>query len=186
MDIGEITGEWTYDKLPKNIVIGRDCFFERRETFDRFRSKCDPGLVFGDRVRVYTWTTFNVEPTGMLSIDDDSILVGAIFMCAEHISIGKRVVISYNVTIADSDFHPLDAEERKQDAVANAPGGDRSRRPKVVSQPVTIADDVWIGIGAIILKGVCIGAGARIGAGAVVASDVPPGATVAGNPARGR
>jgi len=70
----------------------------------------------------------------MLSIDDDSISWGHLYVCA-HISIGKRVVISYNVTIADSDFHPLDAEERKQDAVANAPGGDRSRRPKVVSQP---------------------------------------------------
>jgi len=183
MDIGELTGDWPYQQLPRNIRIGHDCFFERRETFDRFRSECDPGLVFGDRVRIYTWTTFNVEPTGALSIGDDSILVGAIFMCAERISVGKRVVISYNVTIADSDFHPIDFESRKQDAIANAPGGDRSKRPAIVSKPVTIGDDVWIGIGAIILKGVRIGDGARIDAGAVVTSDVPSGATVSGNPA---
>jgi acetyltransferase-like isoleucine patch superfamily enzyme len=183
MDIGDITGDWSYDKLPKNIRIGRDCFFERRETFDRFRSECDPGLVLGDRVRIYTWTTFNVEPTGALFIGDDSILVGAVFMCAERILVGKRVVISYNVTIADSDFHPIDFESRKQDAIANAPGGDRSRRPPIVSKPVTIGDDVWIGIGAIILKGVRIGDGARVDAGAVVTSDVPSGATVSGNPA---
>jgi 2,3,4,5-tetrahydropyridine-2,6-dicarboxylate N-succinyltransferase len=50
--------------------------------------------------------------------------------------------------------------------------------------PVVIEDDAWIGIGAIVLKGVRIGAGARVGAGAVVARDVPAGASVEGNPAR--
>ena len=41
-----------------------------------------------------------------------------------------------------------------------------------------------IGSGATILGGVRIGRGALVGAGAVVTSDVPPGATVVGNPAR--
>jgi acetyltransferase-like isoleucine patch superfamily enzyme len=41
-----------------------------------------------------------------------------------------------------------------------------------------------IGTGAVILGGIEIGARATIGAGAVVTRDVPPGATVAGNPAR--
>jgi len=134
-------------------------------------------------VQIYTWTTFNIEPAGFVEIGDDSILVGPVFMCAERISVGRRVVISYNVTIADADFHPLDPEARKEDAIANAPQGDRRRRPPFVSRPVVIEDDVWIGIGAIILKGVRIGSGARIGAGAVVTSDVPAGTAVAGNPA---
>ena len=94
------------------------------------------------------------------------------------------MVVSYNVTIADSDFHPRDPEARKQDALANAPQGDKSHRPAVIAKPVLIEDDAWIGIGAIILKGVRIGRGARVGAGAVVTKDVPAGATVAGNPAR--
>lgn len=184
MDIGEITGHWTYRNLPANIRIGSNCFFERRDSFDRFRSQQNPGLVLGDRVRVYTWTAFNIEPTGSVEIGDDSVLVGAVIMCAERIVLGRRVIVSYNVTIADSDFHPTDPSLRVQDAIANSPNGDRSRRPHVVARPVILGDDVWIGIGAIILKGVHIGAGARIGPGAVVTSDVPAGCKVFGNPAQ--
>lgn len=183
-DPGPVTGNWDYGSLPANIRVGSDCWIERRDTFGSFRSQQNPGLVLGDRVHVYTWSTFNVEPTGSMEIGDDTILVGPVFMCAERISVGRRVVISYQVTIADSDFHPIDPNERKRDAVANAPFGDRSKRPSYLSRPVVIEDDAWIGISAIILKGVHVGRGARIGAGAVVTSDVPPGAMVIGNPAQ--
>lgn len=184
MNISEITGDWDYRTLPLNIVIGKDCWIERKDSFARYRSTRNPGLIIGDRVKVFTWTTFNVEPQGKIEIGDDSVLVGAIFMCADHIRIGNRVTISYHVTIADTDFHPKEPELRKQDAIANAPQGDRSRRPEVETKPVVVEDDVAIGIGAIILKGVRIGKGARIYAGSVVTSDIPAGATVEGNPAR--
>lgn len=184
MDVREIIGAWDYAKLPANVHVGEECFLERRESFARFRSARDPGLTLGKKVRVYTWTTFNVEPSGAIEVGEDSVLVGAIFMCVERISIGKRVVVSYNVTIADSDFHPRDPKLRKQDAIANAPQGDRTHRPPILARPVVIEDDVWIGIGAIVLKGVRIGKGARLGAGAVVTSDVPAGASVIGNPAQ--
>jgi len=41
-----------------------------------------------------------------------------------------------------------------------------------------------LGSGVVVMGGVRIGAGALVGAGAVVTRDVPPGATVAGVPAR--
>jgi acetyltransferase-like isoleucine patch superfamily enzyme len=50
--------------------------------------------------------------------------------------------------------------------------------------PTRVGQGASIGSGATILCGVTIGAGALIGAGAVVTKDVPPGATVAGVPAR--
>jgi acetyltransferase-like isoleucine patch superfamily enzyme len=184
MDVAEITGTWDYATLPANVRVGVGCFLERKDSFRRFRSTRDPGLILGDRVTVYTWTEFNVEPTGLLEVGDDTTLVGAVFMCAEHVRIGKRVTVSYNVTIADSDFHPRDPESRRRDAVANAPFGDKSLRPPLVTRPVVIEDDVWIGIGAIILKGVRLGCGARVAAGAIVTADVPAGGAVAGNPAR--
>ena len=182
--MAEITGTWDYATLPANVRVGAGCFLERKDSFRRFRSTRDPGLVLGDRVTAYTWTEFNVEPTGLLEVGDDTTLVGAVFMCAEYIRIGKGVVVSYNVTVADCDFHPRDPELRKRDAVANAPFGDRSGRPPLVARPVVIDDGAWVGIGAIILKGVRVGAGARVAAGAVVTADVPAGAVVAGNPAR--
>jgi acetyltransferase-like isoleucine patch superfamily enzyme len=184
MDLKEITGEWDYRSLPANVQLGAGCFIERKESFRRFRSTRQPGLRLGSNVIVYTWAEFSVEPEGEITVGDDAVLVGPVFMCAGRISVGRRVVISYQVTIADSDFHPLDRASRRKDALANARGGDPRLRPPVESRPVVIEDDVWIGIGAIVLKGVRIGRGARIAAGAVVTRDVPEGATVAGNPAR--
>lgn len=181
--LDDITGKWDYTTAPANVRIGDGCFVERRASLARFRSSRVPGLVLGDRVRVYTWTEFNVEPEGLLEVGDDTTLVGAVFMCAQHIAIGRRVVVSYNVTIADSDFHPHDPAARRLDAIANRPGSDKAHRPRLQSRPVRIGDDVWIGIGAILLKGITVGAGARIAAGAVVTRDVPAGARVAGNPA---
>ena len=179
------TDVWDDSPLPSNVRIGERCYLERtRHTFARFKSTREPGLRLGNGVRAYHGTTFSVEAEGSVEVGDDSILAGVIFMCAERITLGKCVVASYNVTIADSDFHPIDPKQRRRDAVANAPGGERSRRPPFVSAPVVVEDGAWIGIGAIILKGVRIGDGARIGAGATVTRDVPSGGAVAGNPAR--
>ena len=47
-----------------------------------------------------------------------------------------------------------------------------------------IGNNVWIGMNAIVLKGVTIGENSIIAAGAVVTKDVPPNTVVAGNPAR--
>jgi acetyltransferase-like isoleucine patch superfamily enzyme len=52
------------------------------------------------------------------------------------------------------------------------------------ARPVRIEMGAWIGFGACILPGVIVGRGAIVAARAVVCSNVPPGATVAGNPAR--
>lgn len=49
---------------------------------------------------------------------------------------------------------------------------------------VTIGNDVWIGVRAIILGGKTIGDGAVIAAGAIVTKNVPPYAVVAGVPAK--
>jgi acetyltransferase-like isoleucine patch superfamily enzyme len=62
--------------------------------------------------------------------------------------------------------------------------GPEGRRADLVERPTIIEDGVWIGAHVTVLKGVRIGRGAVVGAGSVVTRDVPPGVTVAGNPAR--
>lgn len=54
----------------------------------------------------------------------------------------------------------------------------------VLAGGVRMGDRGWVGAGATVLPGVTIGADAVVGAGAVCVKDVPPGTTVAGNPAR--
>jgi acetyltransferase-like isoleucine patch superfamily enzyme len=169
-------------ELPDNVVVGRDCRLEWGDAFRRYRSTREPGLVIGDRVQIFTWTMFSLERDGQVTVGDDAVLVGALVMCASTVTIGRRVVVSYNVSIADSDFHPMDPELRRVDARACAPIAPIGERPPLVSAPVHIEDDAWLGIGCMVLKGTTIGAGARVAPGTVVSRDVPPGAHVEGNP----
>lgn len=95
------------------------------------------------------------------------------FRSAESIRIGRHCLIAGSVTIGDYDGHPLDAARRR--------AGETS--PAADVKPVEIGDDVWIGAGAVILKGVTIGSRSIVGTRAVVTKDVPPDTIVAGNPA---
>lgn len=69
------------------------------------------------------------------------------------------------------------------DASTNAALGIRFGQPSP-QQETVIEDDCFIGVGAIVLMGVRVGAGSIVGAGAVVTKDVEPGTIVAGNPAK--
>jgi acetyltransferase-like isoleucine patch superfamily enzyme len=86
--------------------------------------------------------------------------------------LGDRVLIGANVTLADTDFHPLTPEGRAADINAGK------------HAPIHISDDVFVGMNSLILKGVTIGQGSVVGAGSVVTRDVPARTIVAGNPAR--
>jgi acetyltransferase-like isoleucine patch superfamily enzyme len=106
----------------------------------------------------------------------DGTFVGHLcdFRIARSIRIGEHCLIAGGVTIADYDGHPVDAGSRRDGATS----------PLAEVRPVEIGDDVWIGHGAVILKGVNIGDRAVIGAHAIVTRDVPSDCIMAGNPAR--
>lgn len=64
---------------------------------------------------------------------------------------------------------------------------DLSRRideQKVVTSPIIIDDDVWVGANSVILAGVKIGKHCVIGAGSIVTKDIPDYTIAVGNPAR--
>ncbi|QRD53838.1 acyltransferase (plasmid) [Pseudosulfitobacter pseudonitzschiae] len=54
----------------------------------------------------------------------------------------------------------------------------------IITAPIIVEDNVWIGHGATVLKGVRIGTGSVIAAGAVVVRDVEPFSIVGGVPAK--
>jgi NDP-sugar pyrophosphorylase family protein len=118
-------------------------------------------------VTLSTWQADAVLQTGA-----NFAMTGGTICAAVRVEIGDNVNVGANSTIMDTDFHPLDPQQR---IMAPANGA---------SAPVVIEDNVFIGMNCIILKGVTIGRNSVVGAGSVVVQNVPPNVVVAGNPAR--
>ena len=180
-----IDQDWFSKPIPPGIVWGDGCYFETAQIFRFFRSRHNPGLVLGANCSCYSGCSFSIGKEGKCTVGDYTLLNGALVMAEELIEIGNYCIISWNVGIADSDFHPIDPVLRHQDAMAISPfGANRPPRPPIATAPVRIKDNVLIGMGAVILKGVTIGENSVVAAGAIVTKSVPPNVVVAGNPAK--
>jgi acetyltransferase-like isoleucine patch superfamily enzyme len=124
-------------------------------------------------------------PRARIEIGDrTSIGARSQISAALQISIGKYCFISTDVFIRDNNAHPTDPELRRKQFEQFKSRNYLDMLEDSDCAPVTIGDDVWIGLRVIILKGVTIGDGAIIAAGAVVTKDVPPMTIAAGNPAK--
>lgn len=130
--------------------------------------------LFLRRLDGWVWVRDNVTiwfPEGV-SIGGGSMIGENCFLDGySGLTIGRNVLVAHNASIIAEDH------------------GFASRRIPIRRQPKTkgpivIGDDVWVGCGARVLKGVTIGTGAIIGAGSVVTRDVPPYSIVGGIPAR--
>ena len=176
-------GRWANGELPANVRVGTNTLISGDYAFKRFRSPCNPALMIGAHCTM-DGVHFALGEEGRVEIGDYCYFTNAVLLCELELRIGSYVVIGWNAVIADTDFHPLAPAERIADAVACSPLGKGRPRPAIVSRPVIIEDDVWIGPNATILKGVRIGAGAFIEAGALLTRDVPPRSRVLGNPAQ--
>lgn len=111
---------------------------------------------------------------GSLFIGDNVGLSSTAIICYNSITIGNNVRIGGNTVIYDSDFHPLQVNER----IAYP-----EIKSNVRTFPVTIGNNVFIGGHSTILKGVNIGDNSVIGACSVVTKSVPSNEIWAGNPA---
>jgi acetyltransferase-like isoleucine patch superfamily enzyme len=179
-----VQDDWYPDPIPSNVEFGEGFYCESAQVFKKLRSKKPHAVVLGNHVSVYAGCSFAIGENGKCTVGDFTLLNGAIVMAEERIDIGSYCLISWGVGIADSDFHPLEPAQRLVDAQALAPFlKDRPPRPKLKTAPVKIGDNVWIGMNAVILKGVTIGDNSVVAAGAVVTKSVPANTIVAGNPA---
>ena len=179
----KIPGDWYNGVIPFNIIVGEHSMTDSSFCFKHFFSTLKTGMRIGTYVTLWR-TAISTEHHGYIEIGDYSFISNASIVCSDHVKIGSRVFIAGGVTIADSDFHPLDPAARIADTIALSPIGDSSRRPFVAARPIIIEDDVWIGYNATILKGVTIGAGSVIEPLALVRENVPPGSIMIGNPAK--
>lgn len=178
-----IEGDWYNGRVPKNIIAGTNTVFDSTNCFKNYHSCLAVGLKVGSNVTFWR-TSLAAEENACIEIGDYCYFANASIVCSEKISIGSRVFVAGGVTIADSDFHPIDPLLRMRDIIALSPIGDRYSRPPVEVKPVIIGDDVWVGMNSAILKGVTIGNGAVIEPGSVVLKDVIAGTRVSGNPAK--
>ena len=102
----------------------------------------------------------------------------------EAARIGKFCSIARQVVIGPGD-HDHSAVTTHPFPVSPSYGGIApSTKPQAQRAPPVIGNDVWIGINAIILRGVTIGDGAVVAANSVVTGDVEPYTVVGGVPAR--
>jgi len=183
-DIGQSRpGSWTHGVLPENAGVGENTIISGDLAFKRFNSTMRPGLIIGADSTMHG-VHFAVGPEGRIIIGDYCYFTDVVLLCELELCIGNYVVIGWNTTIADTDFHPIAPAERIADAIACSPLGKNLPRPAIARERVIIEDDVWIGPNVTILKGVHIGAGAFIEPGAMVVRDVPQRARVLGNPAQ--
>src|SRR5215210_8839004 len=176
--------DWWPHPIPESVAWGEGIYVETAQIFRFTRTKLRPGVVLGNHVSCYAGVSFSIGENASCKVGDFTLLNGALIMAEERIEIGKHCLISWNVGIADSDFHPLEPAQRIEDTLALAPYFEgRPQRPTLRTAPVIIKDNVWIGMAAVILKGVTIGENSVVAAGAIVSKDVPPNVVVAGNPA---
>jgi maltose O-acetyltransferase len=139
-------------------------------------------IAFGEAVELgwptspHFWTGYchleATRPGSVIELGDAVQLNNNAFLKSEGegIRIGERGLLGSDVKIFDSDFHELDPQRRR--------GG----TPKTAA--VELEENVFVGEGSIILKGVSIGRNSVIGAGSVVSSSIPADVIAAGNPAR--
>jgi len=153
--------------LYPGLSVGRDV---RIGPGVRFRVLNGAKLIIGDGTRIDA--NAEIHSDGYLSIGRDAYVgSGTIIVAAEKVAIGDDALIAAYVAIRDQD-HRTEL-------------GDRPFRLQgLETSPILIGNNVWLGTGTTILKGVMLGDNCVVGANSVVTRSVPSDTRVAGSPAR--
>lgn len=139
-------------------------------------------VLNSDKNNTNTALTFNCTLVcglkGLINIGDGTMLNGVSITSYEKVNIGSNCQIASSTLISDTDFHPISAIERYKESM-----GAKIDHNIVNKKEINIGNNVWVGWGSIILKGVTIGDNSIIAAGSVVVNDIPANVIAAGNPA---
>ena len=141
----------------------------------------------------YKWNHYNIGSNfhsgrGVFLWAKHNIVIGDNFYIGKHsiiecdVEIGNNVIIANKVSLAgryDHHFQQIGIPTRLATQIR-----DKDYNWKGLNHKIIIEDDVWIGVGCIILSGVKIGIGSILAAGSVLTRDMEPHTIYAGNPAR--
>lgn len=135
-------------------------------------------LKITDRGRLELGPSVNLCRGSEVTVQRGRIEIGArtfvgpwsTIVAIESVVIGDDVLIAERVTIRDQDHSIHDGAELSDSGFKIS--------------PVTIGPGVWVGAGAVVLRGVSVGRGAVIAANAVVTRNVEEYEIVGGVPAR--
>lgn len=123
-------------------------------------------------VGIYKKCSIAVKNNAILKIGKNCGFSGVSIFCSNKITIGNNVTCGGNVSIWDTDFHPINFKARRLNTIE-----------EIRNKPVEIGNDVFIGANSLILKGVVIGDRSVIAAGSVVTKSIPSSEIWGGNPA---
>ena len=160
---------YKFGKNAKIIIKGKlitndNCITNKRDTIIRIDDSGE--LLVRGRFSIFYGGDIIIFKNAKLELGSGFCNSNVKIRCSRNIKIGNNVAISHDVTIMDSDAHEVLYENY------------------LMTKPVIIGDNVWIGSRAIILKGVIIGNGAIVAAGSVVTRDIPDNCLAGGVPAK--
>lgn len=137
----------------------------------RVRLDVLPFNVFsmGKQSVIEDFSTIN-NGVGHVVIGDHS-LIGISNVIIGPVTIGNHIIIAQHVTISGLNHTYSDVTVPIS-------------QQKIITAPIVIGDNCWIGANAVITAGVTLGKHVVVAAGSVVTKDVPPFSVVAGIPAR--
>ena len=157
-------------QYPGRIRIG-DGTGIGRNVIMRANTKASTGIELGKGVSINDAVVINAN-RGRVILGDRSWLGPFCLVYGNGgVTIGRNVLVAGHSSI-NTVSH---SAERCDIPINDQP---------VVTDPVVIEDDVWIGLNAVILQGVTIGQGSIVGAGAVVNKSIPAWSIAGGVPAR--
>jgi acetyltransferase-like isoleucine patch superfamily enzyme len=162
-----VLGALPFCKLPKNgkLILGKNVVLN-----SDFKNSA---------TALTTKVKFVTGYDGKIVVGDNCDFNGTCIVAYDEIEIGNHCQIASSSLISDNDFHPVDPEWRLKQMI-----GDFYPFSAIGKKKITIGNNVWIGWGAVILKGVTIGDNSIIAAGSIVTSDIPANCIAAGNPAK--
>lgn len=163
----------------RGVDVGKDCLFYGMPRVRRVRGA---KIQIGDRCVIRSGSASNPFSRGaptvlsavargaLIALEDDVRASDAVIVARSSVRIGRGTFLGLECLITDTDAHPVCPQCRAERDV-----------PGLAS--VEIGSECFIGMRAIVLKGVSLANGTCVAAGAVVSRSVGGPAVVAGNPA---